>query len=65
MFFNNNFSEIMESDLPPGYRRETNARGRVIYITPAPFTKITSRAMLLDFQERGKFKGKAAYKSNG
>ena len=50
----------MDYVLPPGYKREVNDRGRVVYITPAPYTRITNRAMLLDYQERGKFQGKAA-----
>lgn len=53
----------MDTDLtlPEGYRMEINGRGRVVYITPAPYTKITNRAMLLDFQEKGKFLGKVVF----
>ena len=52
------------TELPEGYRKEVNERGRVIYISPPPHTRITNRAMLLDYQEKGKFLDLDAEKIN-
>ena len=42
-------------DLPPGWIREISDKGRVVYISPPPKTKIYSASKLQEYQKAGRF----------
>ena len=46
----------MDYQLPPGWKRLKNERGRIEYISPPPQIRIKSRSQLLEYQRTGKFK---------
>ena len=44
------------ANLPPGWKRYQNQRGRIQYDSPPPITHIRSISQLLRYQRQGKFK---------
>ena len=45
----------MDYQLPPGWKRIKNEKGRIEYLTPPPQTRIQSRSQLLEYQRTGKY----------
>ena len=42
-------------NVPPGWKRTMNVRGRIQYESPAPVVNIRSKSQLLRYQKDGKF----------